>query len=132
MILLLDGVITANTPSFHSGSHICKEKTIGKFRRHQWEPEVAEVTRLRLDMSNERLPGKIMEGGQELETKGKFHCCAAAVACMFVSYTIHSSITSVVKGVTQTGVRAVASRGHHSVRKGHVLADKRLSRPVDS
>lgn len=31
VILLFDGIITANTPPFHSRSHICKEKKTGKF-----------------------------------------------------------------------------------------------------
>lgn len=61
VILLFDGIITANTPSFHSRSHICKVKKMAKFRRHQWKPKVAEVTRLKLDMSNEWLPGKTMQ-----------------------------------------------------------------------
>ena len=62
VILLFDGIITADTPSFHSRSHICKEKKIRKFSKHQWKPKVAEVTRRKLDMSNEWLPGKITKG----------------------------------------------------------------------
>lgn len=83
-------------------------------------------------MSNEWLPGKSHERAEDRGWKQKaFHCCAAEAACMFVSYTVHISITtSVVKGVIQTRLKTVAvvPLGHYQVRKGHL----RLSRPVDS